>query len=295
MYVYKITNKINNKLYIGITNDYKKRWSNHKCCNSPNMVIARAIKKYGVDNFIFEILFSGLSIEEAEEKEIELISSLNTLVPNGYNVEKGGRHASGPSLFGENNHNANLTYEEAKYIKNNRNIPMYVLYEDYSEKISYEAFKKIYNNLTYTNIIPTVDCYPKNLEFSCQFTSSKIDYGDVVKLRNQYKDGVHWKEAYKDYKDIYPNQWVFWNIYYGNSFKLVMPEVFTEENRKKHSSLGRSGDKNGRSKLKEEDVLKIRSLHKDGIQNTEIYKLYPQVSKVTIRDIINNKTWTYLL
>lgn len=273
----------------------KKRWSNHKCCNSPNMVIARAIKKYGVDNFVFEILFSGLSIEEAEEKEIELISSLNTLVPNGYNVEKGGRHANGPSLFGENNHNANLTYEEAKYIKNNRNIPMYVLYEDYSEKISYEAFKKIYNNLTYTNIIPTVDCYPKNLEFSCQFTSSKIDYGDVVKLRNQYKDGVHWKEAYKDYKDIYPNQWVFWNIYYGNSFKLVMPEVFTEENRKKHSSLGRSGDKNGRSKLKEEDVLKIRSLHKDGIQNTEIYKLYPQVSKVTIRDIINNKTWTYLL
>ena len=70
MYVYKITNKINNKLYIGITNDYKKRWSNHKCCNSPNMVIARAIKKYGVDNFVFEILFSGLSIEEAEEKEI---------------------------------------------------------------------------------------------------------------------------------------------------------------------------------------------------------------------------------
>ena len=295
MYVYKITNKINNKLYIGITNDYKKRWSNHKCCSSPNMAIAKAIKKYGVDNFIFEILFSGLSIEEAEEKEIELISSLNTLVPNGYNVEKGGRYASGLSVFGENNYNANLTYEEAKYIKDNRNIPMYVLYEDYSEKISYEAFKKIYNNLTYTNIIPTVDCYPKNLEFSCQFTSSKIDYGDVVKLRNQYKDGIHWKEAYKDYKDIYPNQWVFWGIYYGNSFKLVMPEVFIEENRKKHSSLGHLGDKNGRSKLKEEDVLKIRSLHKNGIQNTEIYKLYPQVSKVTIRNIINNKTWTHLL
>ena len=71
--------------------------------------------------------------------------------------------------------------------------------------------------------------------------------------------------------------------------------VFTEENRKKHSSLGRKGSKNGRSKLKDEDVLKIRSLHKNGVQNTEIYKLYPQVSKVTIRDIINNKTWTHLL
>ena len=29
MYLYRITNKINNKKYIGITNDYKKRWSNH--------------------------------------------------------------------------------------------------------------------------------------------------------------------------------------------------------------------------------------------------------------------------
>lgn len=31
MYVYKITNTINNKVYIGITNNYKKRWSNEKC------------------------------------------------------------------------------------------------------------------------------------------------------------------------------------------------------------------------------------------------------------------------
>ena len=295
MYVYKITNKINNKLYIGITNNYKKRWANHKCCNSPNMIIAKAIKKYGVENFNFEILFQGLSIEEAEEKEIELIASLNTLTPNGYNIKKGGFYSEGEQRFGYENYNAHLTKEEAQYIKSHRNIPMYVLYENFSEKISYESFKKVYNNLTYTNITPTVDCYPKNLEFSCQFTSSKLDYGDIVELRQQYQNGVYWKEVYENYKHIYSDPWTFWNIYYGNKFKLVMPEVFTEENRKKHSSLGRKGSKNGRSKLKEDDVLKIRSLHKDGIKNTEIYKLYPQVSQTTIRDIINNKTWTHLL
>lgn len=295
MYVYKITNKINGKLYIGITNNYKKRWANHKCCNDPNMVIAKAIKKYNIENFIFEILYQGLSIEEAEDKEIELIAKLNTLVPNGYNVSKGGHYTVGQILFGEKNYNANLTYEEAKFIKDNRNIPMYVLYENFSEKISYEAFKKVYNNSTYTNIIPTVDCYPNNLEFSSQFISSKIDYGDVIKLRKQYQNGLYWKEAYEEYKDIYSDQWTFWNIYYGNKFKLVMPEVFTEENRKKHSSLGKKGSRNGRSKLKEEDVLKIRSLHLTGMQNTEIYELYPQVSRTTIRDIINNKTWKHLL
>lgn len=44
MYIYQITNLINNKIYIGQTNNIAKRWSNHKCCSSPNMVIAKAIK-----------------------------------------------------------------------------------------------------------------------------------------------------------------------------------------------------------------------------------------------------------
>ena len=45
----------NNKKYIGITNNPKKRWENHKCNNDPTMVIAKAIQKYGKDNFEFKI------------------------------------------------------------------------------------------------------------------------------------------------------------------------------------------------------------------------------------------------
>ena len=295
MYVYQITNLINNKLYIGITNNYIKRWSNHRCCNNPNIVISRAIKKYGAENFKFEILFQGLSIEEAEEKEIQLIAQKNTLVPYGYNVAKGGFHTNGVPKYGENNSNAHLTYEEAKYIKDHRNLPMYVLYDDFSDKLTYTAFKKVYLNETYTNIPPTVDCYPYNFEFSCQFTTSKIDYEDVVKLRKQYANGVYWKTAYEEYKEIYPDPWTFWNLYYGNKFKLVMPEVFTTENRKKHSALGKQGSKNGRAKLTDEDVLLIRHLHNKGVPNSEIYKKYPQLTPTSIRSIINNITWTHLL
>ena len=65
MYLYRITNIINNKKYIGITNNYKKRWSNHRCGNSKNMVIAKAIKKYGKENFFFEIIKRNLTLEEA--------------------------------------------------------------------------------------------------------------------------------------------------------------------------------------------------------------------------------------
>ena len=58
MYVYKITNLINNKIYIGITNNYKKRWAN-ECSNfndkSKMQVINYAIQKYKKENFKFEI------------------------------------------------------------------------------------------------------------------------------------------------------------------------------------------------------------------------------------------------
>lgn len=296
MYIYQITNLINNKIYIGQTNDIAKRWSNHRCCNSPNMVIARAIKKYGVENFKFEVLFSGLTPEEADKKEVEIIKEKNSRVPNGYNVAIGGHHNNGISRYGSDNNNAHLSQEEAQYILDHRDIPMYVLYDDYSEKLSYESFKKIYHHITYKNLQTSCEEYPYNSEFSNQFTSGNtLDYGEVIQLRTRYANGEYWLDVYKDFKDKFQNQWCFWNVYYGNSYKLVMPEVFTEENRKKHSSLGKRGIKNGRAKLSEQDVLKIRKLHNDGIPNSDIYKKFPQVSKTNIRDIINNKTWTYLL
>ena len=107
MYVYRITNKINNKKYIGITNNYKRRFSEHKKKFSTS-AIHRAIKKYGEENFIFEVVFSELSLEESCEKEIKLIQLENTLVPNGYNIAKGG---IAPRV-GETNGRATLTAQE---------------------------------------------------------------------------------------------------------------------------------------------------------------------------------------
>lgn len=172
---------------------------------------------------------------------------------------------------------------------------MYVLYEDFNNKISYEAFKKCYNDLTYTNIKSNTIPYPYNAEFSNQFNGSPLDYGEVVSLRQRYANGEYWRKVYEEYKELYTNEWSFWRVYNGESFSLVMPEVFTEENKKLHASLARSGEKNGRAKLTSNDVLKIRQLHKEGVTNSELYKAYPQVSKVSIRDIINGKTWKNLL
>lgn len=89
--VYKITNLINNKMYIGLTTQQlKKRWSAHKSDTRSCKALGRAIKKYGADNFKIETIYKTDNRHDMILKEIELIKSLNTLVPNGYNISKGG-------------------------------------------------------------------------------------------------------------------------------------------------------------------------------------------------------------
>lgn len=289
MYLYEIKNLINNKKYIGITIDYKRRFRQH-CSKYADSVISKAIKKYGKENFSFTVLKDDLSVEEACNLEIEFIKEQNTLVPNGYNVSKGGT-----ANIGTSNGRAKLTKKEVQYIKDHRNIPMYVLYEDFNEKITYSTFKKVYNDETYKDIVPHVEQYKYNLEFTNQFTSNnKLTYGEIVDLREKYKNNIPWKEVYiKDgYNKIYKNELDFWNIYVGNRYKLVMPEVFTKERKHFQSSISHSGEQNGRAKLTKEDVLNIRALReKYKKTNSEIYKMYPQVSPVSIRYILNYKTW----
>lgn len=299
MYVYKITNNINGKAYIGITNNPKRRWENEKSYPSDpkkRQVIQNAIHKYGAENFNFEILYKGISIEQAVDLEEKLIEEENTLIPNGYNVARGGSyHPCFTPKYGADNGNAHLREEEAQYILDHRDIPACLLYEDFQDKITYPAFMKIYHHETYKNLKTNTSEYPYNREFSCQFSTGPLEYDDVVKIRNRYNNKEYWKDVYNDYKELYPDPWTFWNIYYGNRYKLVMPEVFTEQNRKAHSKMGRSGARNGRAKLTEEDVRTIRKLWKEGITRQELYQKYPQVNPVSIRDIINNKTWRNLL
>lgn len=91
MYVYLITNLINQKKYVGITNDYKKRWANEASVSN-NQVITKAILKYGKENFSFKVLYSNIPLEEIDNLEIKTIQEYQSLVPNGYNVAKGGRY-----------------------------------------------------------------------------------------------------------------------------------------------------------------------------------------------------------
>ena len=173
---------------------------------------------------------------------------------------------------------------------------MYVLYEEFNDKISYNEFKAIYLNQKFSHLKTNTPIYPFNFEFSNQFTSgNKLEYDEVKEIREEYAKGTYWENVYQKFKDRYPNKWTFWNIYYGNRYKLVMPEVFTLENKKKHSSLGKSGERNSKAKLKEEDVLKIRRLYSEGTSLDALCVMYPQVVRTSIKNIIQGKTWKKLL
>lgn len=91
-YVYKHTNKINGKVYIGITcQKPKQRWSNGKGYKKNNH-FWNSIKKYGWNKgFDHEILYSGLSQRQAEVMEVSLIAYYDSTDENkGYNKSPGG-------------------------------------------------------------------------------------------------------------------------------------------------------------------------------------------------------------
>lgn len=94
--IYKITNLINNKIYVGQSINIKDRWYQHKYkADKPqergyNSIIHCAFRKYGIDNFSFEIL-EECNEDELDTKEQYWIKTLNTLAPNGYNILIGGQ------------------------------------------------------------------------------------------------------------------------------------------------------------------------------------------------------------
>lgn len=97
MFIYKITNKITNKIYIGQTtrNPYI-RWNKHQRISlNPNnkdfSFIHSSIRKYGVDNFTFDVIDTAENKEELNEKEIYYIKKFNSMAPNGYNLTSGGQ------------------------------------------------------------------------------------------------------------------------------------------------------------------------------------------------------------
>lgn len=95
MFLYKITNLIDGKIYIGLTkNKPQWRFAQHiNGKNNSNSYLKKAIDKYGQSNFTFEVIAKANSLNELNELEVKAIEEFKSLAPNGYNLHTGGnRH-----------------------------------------------------------------------------------------------------------------------------------------------------------------------------------------------------------
>lgn len=124
-YIYKFTNKKNNMSYIGQSIKPCKRLKEHLYGrkNKINTYFDRVLRKYGIENFDFEVIDKANSQEKIDELEREYIDKYNTLKPNGYNILKGGRNQQGswnskPINEYDLDGNFIATYESASYYSN---------------------------------------------------------------------------------------------------------------------------------------------------------------------------------
>lgn len=155
--IYKITNKLNNKSYIGQSIHCGKRLDEH--CKG-NQLIDEIIQLEGIENFTFEII---KQIKEEEKKELSYwedyyIIKYNTLFPNGYNKKWNCNKVQRQQIQG-----AIKQEEQIDIIKNTINctsenivnesknaIPQYIL--KYSTKLYLYLLKlSLDNNMTFTN------------------------------------------------------------------------------------------------------------------------------------------------
>lgn len=89
--IYCITNLYNGKRYIGQSVDIERRWKQHKETEkkgSDMSLIHKAMRKYGLNNFAFDILYlcPSYMLAEVERYYILQLGTLSTNKPGGYNV-----------------------------------------------------------------------------------------------------------------------------------------------------------------------------------------------------------------
>ena len=89
--IYQITNNVNGKIYIGQTNDLQRRIYEHKCISNKETLIAKAIRKYGWENFEIKIL-EKCKKSVVTVREMYYIKKYKSLSKYhlGYNMTEGG-------------------------------------------------------------------------------------------------------------------------------------------------------------------------------------------------------------
>ena len=220
--IYKITNKMNGKTYIGQANNIDRRFLEHcQKGESSRIPLDAAIKKYGRANFTLEIL-EECSLDKLNSRESYWIKHYDT-VRKGYNCNPGGDNGQ----VGSSNSNSKLTEEDVILIRkayNEHKTQKDVYDKHFKNKITFNHFQNIWQGRVWPHIMPEVFTEKNKKYFIHQNSvgsrSVKAELSDreVLEIRTRYISETA-KQIYEDYKDrlkLQTLQAILWGRTYTN-------------------------------------------------------------------------------
>lgn len=179
--------------------------------------------------------------------------------------------------------------------------PLYLAFKKYGiENFSFEVIEQCSSDMLNNREKFWIDYYNTYKNGYNQTSGGEDNYGDnhpghkltsddVIAIRIRYNNHERRKDVYLDYNNRIGESG-FNKIWKGETWKDILPEVYTPENKAFHSkNTGNSGSSNGRAKLTEEDVYTIRLRRKNGDNIREVYQDYQD--KLTYGSFTN--VWTY--
>jgi len=204
--IYKWTNLINQKVYIGKALDIQNRIRGYRAeviKNSPRPII-RALNKYGFKNFSFEI------IEETNLSDSELIIREQYWMDRyesqdrkkGYNILNADQSPGSEYSIGSANSRARLNEEKVLAIREYiylMNISPAEVYKIYHNEISYDAFCKAYRGETWKNV-DTSMLQNKRQVVRLGQPKAKLTKENVANIRYRHETlGQDVNEIFEDY------------------------------------------------------------------------------------------------
>ena len=224
IYMYK--NKINGHMYIGLTNNFRRRYSDHKkAALNPNdkdynAAIHCAIRKYGLDNFEY------IKIEELPDDK-ELLKNREQYWIKHYNTYEDRQHYNetpGGDCAGEKNRHigeehgrALLTEKDVifcrkEYQKRSRSRDIHNKY--FKDKISYSGFIRMWHGKTWKHVMPEVFNYnPHPARYG------EKDCRIINELWEDYKEKVNGSfNKFTKTEDCY--------VGYGTAYRMVHEPEF---------------------------------------------------------------------
>lgn len=210
--IYKVTNNLNNKCYIGKAKNIEERWLYHKqsyrCAKEYDKLLYRAFRKYGLDNFNFEILelVNEDLLNDREKYWIEFYHSYE----KGYNGTKGGD--GGITVSDPRATYGKLTTEEVIYLRKRYiecKYPASLIYEkEFKNKISFRGFQAIWLGQNGKTIMPEVfsaDNKQRQMKLNRAYAGvlrRRISLPEIQEARKRISQGESrraiWKEKYQD-------------------------------------------------------------------------------------------------